>query len=248
LEGKLIMDDMHLTKLLESYRFIDGAIEQHGASMSSGDVERLREEREATFQSLLLQNSTNPDVTIAQLRLLIGMIGTMPDNASAIARSVVSICLGKLDSLVSKPNKPVSAATPATALSEGLHAQLQDPTQLNLLDSLTYRIALIDLEYRYVFSNQANKRFHKQPLSWFVGRPLWDTTNTKFFETINKPTFDKCFAGHSMAYTSAHPGRDLSILYSTQVDPIRDAKGKVIGGIAIARTIRQAQLSDSTNA
>jgi PAS domain-containing protein len=238
LKGISKMDHKTLAALLDTYNFAENAIEQHADSMPSSGLEGLLADRDAAFQKLLFHSSDNVHVTIAQLQLMIRFLGSDARKDPKFVRLIVTKCMNRVDHLARTTATITAAESPTRpALASDLQATHLDAEYLQSFNNSSDRIVVIDRDYKYLFSNQANAAFHQQQPKWFTGRPLWDTTNTHFFETVNKPIFDKCFAGHGVAFVAAHPGRDVSNNFSCQVDPIKDAKGEVVAGLAIARLI-----------
>ncbi len=89
---------------------------------------------------------------------------------------------------------PKASADPAFA--EGY-----DPSPHELvLDSLPERIAVVGLDYRYIYTNKRNGEFHGKPPSAFVGRHLAEFIDKQRFLTRAKPRLDQCFGGARVSY------------------------------------------------
>lgn len=74
-----------------------------------------------------------------------------------------------------------------------------------ILDSIPERVAVLGLDYRYIYCNQRNAEFHnKQPLD-FIGKHLLDLIDRERFETRAKPRIDQCFGGAHISYAYETP-------------------------------------------
>lgn len=116
--------------------------------------------------------------------------------------------------------------------------------QHRYLDSLSDRVAVLDAEYRYVFTNKANGDFHGVEAATFIGRPNWDVISQRDFELFNKPRFDACLAGHSDAFITWHPLRDRKVLYAVKMDPVRNANGQITELMVTSRVVSHLPIPD----
>jgi PAS domain-containing protein len=69
-----------------------------------------------------------------------------------------------------------------------------------LLDSLDERIAVVGLDYRYIYTNKRNAEFHAKSPSDFVGKHLGDMIEPDRFRDRAKPKLDTCFSGETVQY------------------------------------------------
>ncbi|MGJ8569801.1 MAG: PAS domain-containing protein [Hoeflea sp.] len=82
-------------------------------------------------------------------------------------------------------------------LDDGYDPSLQEL----VLDSIPERVAVIGLDYRYIYCNRRNAEFHnKQPCD-FIGKHMLDVIDQKRFQTRAKPRLDQCFGGARVSYT-----------------------------------------------
>ncbi|WP_420410195.1 PAS domain-containing protein [Hoeflea sp.] len=70
-----------------------------------------------------------------------------------------------------------------------------------LLDSLGERIAVVGLDYRYIYTNKRNADFHGKSPSHFVGKHLGEMIDPARFDDRAKPKLDKCFSGETVEYS-----------------------------------------------
>lgn len=212
-----------LLRLLKSHEFLQRALEQHGDRLSPTDAGRIRKRLDRVFLDILDHRSTDPKVTIAQTRFLLQCLAeASPDRSAAEAMS--EACRRQLERLEAQFTKPKRSQTPAAEAYRGL-------------DALTDRVAIIDTEYRYVFTNAANAAYHGRPANSFVGSPNWLITGERYFEIANKPRFDASFAGQSARFISAHPMGDPSKLSAVSIDPVRDPDGRIRSCLVACRDI-----------
>ena len=77
-----------------------------------------------------------------------------------------------------------------------------DPSVQELvLDSIPERVAVIGLDYRYIYCNQRNAEFHNMQPSDFIGKHMLDVIDQKRFQSRAKPRIDQCFGGACISYT-----------------------------------------------
>lgn len=77
-----------------------------------------------------------------------------------------------------------------------------------LLDSFQDRIAVLDLDYRYIYTNQCNADFHAKSTSWFIGKHLTELIDVERFRNRAKPRLDQCLSGACVSYD--YEGMDAS--------------------------------------
>ncbi|WP_350082438.1 PAS domain-containing protein [Hoeflea sp.] len=93
-------------------------------------------------------------------------------------------------------SKPFPARETGGPLAEGY-----DPSSHELLlDSLGERIAVVGLDYRYIYTNKRNAEFHAKSPSDFVGKHLGEMIEADRFHDRAKPKLDKCFSGQTVQY------------------------------------------------
>lgn len=92
-------------------------------------------------------------------------------------------------------------SVPSKALADQAFAEGYDPSPHELvLDSLPERIAVVGLDYRYIYTNKRNGEFHGKPPSEFVGRHLAEFIDKQRFLSRAKPRLDQCFGGARVSY------------------------------------------------
>ena len=82
-------------------------------------------------------------------------------------------------------------------LDEGYDPSLQEL----VLDSIPERVAVIGLDYRYIYCNRRNAEFYNKQPSDFIGKHMLDVIDQKRFQTRAKPRIDQCFGGARISYT-----------------------------------------------
>lgn len=115
------------------------------------------------------------------------------------------------------------------ALSDGYDASLHEM----LLDSVPERVAVVGLDYRYLYTNQPNADFHLKRPSDFIGKSLVDVMPPKLYHSRAKPRLDQCFAGARVHYnyeTTDAAGRmyDVRCRMTPFIGPSKAIAGAVI--------------------
>ncbi len=90
---------------------------------------------------------------------------------------------------------------PSKVLPDQPLAEGYDPSPHELvLDSLPERIAVVGLDYHYIYTNKRNGDFHGKPPSAFVGRHIAEFIDKERFLNRAKPRLDQCFGGARVSY------------------------------------------------
>ncbi len=139
--------------------------------------------------------------------------------------------------------------------TEALH---RSSRKLHLYDSIinqvSERISVVDVDYRYRLTNQANIDFWRRPLERFVGHHVSDIIGETWFEAEGKHILDRCFAGESSAVEHPLEGPDKELCFvSVTAEPFREIDGSITGAIISVRDIteekdNQRQLRQSGSA
>tara|TARA_R110002020_G_scaffold200364_5_gene402589 strand:+ start:2625 stop:3323 length:699 start_codon:yes stop_codon:yes gene_type:complete len=114
-------------------------------------------------------------------------------------------------------------------------AEGYDPSVHELaLDCLQERVAIIGLDYRYLYCNKRNADFHGKRPSDFIGRPLFEMIDMERFKTRAKPRLDQCFGGAYISYDYEVPdpsGRMFEV--NCRMTPLPGHDGSIIGAVLI---------------
>lgn len=110
-----------------------------------------------------------------------------------------------------------------------------DPSLHELvLDSVPERVAVIGLDYRYLYCNKRNAEFHDKRPSDFIGRHLLDIIDLQRYLTRAKPRLDQCFGGARLAYdyeaADAH-GRLFAV--NCRMSPLSGNDDNVAGAVLV---------------
>lgn len=114
-------------------------------------------------------------------------------------------------------------------LDEGYDPSLQEL----VLDSIPERVAVIGLDYRYIYCNRRNAEFHNKQPSDFIGKHMLYVIDQKRFQTRAKPRIDQCFGGARISYTYEVPdayGRLFEV--HCRMTPLM-GPDKVVGGAVL---------------
>ncbi|MBU4531097.1 MAG: PAS domain-containing protein [Hoeflea sp.] len=115
-------------------------------------------------------------------------------------------------------------------LQEGYDPSVQEMA----LDCLQERVAIIGLDYRYIYCNKRNADFHEKRPSDFIGRHLSEMIDMKRFQTRAKPRLDQCFDGACISYDYeiADAGGQMFDV-NCRMTPFPGADGTIIGAVLI---------------
>ena len=94
-----------------------------------------------------------------------------------------------------KPEPVIPGPEPAL-MPEGCDPSLSEM----VLDSVQERVAVVGLDYRYIYCNKNNAEFHRKQPFEFIGKHLLDVIDLDRFQTRVKPRLDQCFSGVSVSY------------------------------------------------
>lgn len=241
-----------LHRLLKSYEFLKNSHKELRGAMSESGQSDLEQSLNRLFVDILMHSSDDPRVTLAQTRFLMGglMDLTSDPDKGKVLRDACQRHLDRLQKHLSE-QAPRSVARPQREpVMPDLERTSQGRVNVTSLqyryfDSLTDRVAILDAEYRYIFTNAANARFHARPASEFVGLHNWQLVGKTFFETRNKARFDICLTGQSVSFVAPHPMGDPSTLYAVNMDPVFDQKQKVESVLVSCRDVSTLPIQPS---
>ncbi len=234
------MSALEFDLLLRSYRFLATAEERYGKAMTSADRAGVQRDLSEAFAMLLTKVSGDREVAAAQLLALVECLaGTSRDTE--LADYIVAACRSRIaDIVASRQTQAANAATGAAAflaINSGMNAERLSAAEINAMNALPDRIAIINKEFRYIFTNHANALFHATKPGAFVGEPIWTKLTDQYFADVTKPAFEACFAGRELSFVSPHPGRDPSQYYACKWMPLRDQEGRVNSVLGVASEI-----------
>lgn len=212
-----------LLRLLKSHEFLKRALDEHEAKLSHGDATGLKGRIDRVFLDILVHASDDPRVTLTQVRFLLSnlVVQAGETEMSVVLREICERHMDRFEDQISA----LSAAAPTQSM------------EFRYLDSLSDRVAVIDAEYRYVFTNRANAEFHGKAASNFVGCPNWRIVGESYFERYNKARFDNCLAGQSSSFFATHPVGGPTKIFSSKCEPVRNPDGSVSACLVTARDV-----------
>ncbi|WGI18009.1 PAS domain S-box protein [Methanonatronarchaeum sp. AMET-Sl] len=100
-------------------------------------------------------------------------------------------------------------------------------------------IAAVDIDYRYLFANQAYREFLAEGRD-IAGKHLSDVVSTEIYKKI-KPNVDKCLSGETVRYDMKRQKTNESIIKYLNIYyyPLKNEENKVIGVVGILRDITE---------
>lgn len=118
----------------------------------------------------------------------------------------------------------------ATSRALSIHA--------SAIDQISDGVALMDLDYRFVFVNKAFLGLFGKSLSDLIGRHLAEVSGEEQFLTASKKDLDRCFAGDRVkAKRSIRDADGEPFHLELTLEPFRDSDGELIGAIAVLRDV-----------
>ena len=125
---------------------------------------------------------------------------------------------------------PADDTPMAVPVREGYDPSVQEMA----LDCLQERVAIIGLDYRYIYCNKRNADFHSKRPSDFIGRHLSEMIDMERFQTRAKPRLDQCFEGAHIAYKYKIADADGRMFDVTcRMTPFPGSNGTIIGAVLI---------------
>lgn len=227
-----------IRQLVEAHEFLRSALQTYGNRLAPTEAARLKDECDAQFLKILRHRSTAPSVTLAQVKFMLESLERL-SNDPVVAHELASTCLEAVARLVPKPNEPagrVTAKLPRSGEACALPSAA-DNSQFVLLNSTSDRIAIIDRDYKYIFSNQANAEFHGLQPSEIIGTHVSSVVGEDCFRKITKPMLDECFAGNPTRRQVRHTWREPSITCSVLFEPLHDDRGGIAYVLGTVRDI-----------
>jgi PAS domain-containing protein len=230
-----------LRKLLATHDFLNEAIKSHGAELGLSGAGELLGQRDETFLKLLKFVSADPRVSLAQIECFVSSLASLapePEQGAVLRNACVEIAarLAEQAAANASVHNSFEDARP-------LHCPTLDKRQTPaaqygaMLDSISDRAGLFDLDYRYTLTNRVNADFHLRSPDEFRGKPSWLMVGDENFSRFTKPSLDQCYAGHSVSLFASYKRGRSRVTYSLKFDPIRDAKGDVQAVFAVARDV-----------
>jgi PAS domain-containing protein len=219
-----------LPRLLKTYEFLTTALADHGDRLGVVEAKRIKAERSRAFSQIVAYSSGSAQVTMAQLRFILGNLPSLAEDPEMLS-TITEIAARHLDAIEADL---ASAKKPSSRRST--RSRVSGEARFAYFDSLSDRIGIVGRDYRYIFTNASNARFHGESQRSFLDRPNWSVTGERFFERINRPRLDQCFAGHSSTCYCRNP-KWASVLQLVTFDPLRDAYGKITAAVILSRDV-----------
>ncbi len=230
--GQLVSDISSHPGLLSLFEAVSLKNSQLQQAIRVGDddlVRLLDRELEPLIAAVIDYHARDMAEIHLQLRFIGSLIREDADDRSCVQRhaAVLSILLDRYFG-----DDPVQDRSILPAASPVLEARIVgDDCHLNetILNSMPDRVAVLTLDYRFLYCNAA----HAQ---WLGATPL-DLVGRNFFDFIDdcqvaadiREQLDRCFAGEMSELSS--PRRDFAVVTRCRAVPLRTSDGKVIGAV-----------------
>jgi len=112
----------------------------------------------------------------------------------------------------------------------------------SVIEQISDRIAVIDLNYRFQLVNKAILEHHQLEPGQILNRPLADLFGKKSFEEFVKHSLDRCFQGEKFKLRRSQIDKSIG---RQEVDiffePYRGVNGEIVGAVVMLRDVTEAQ-------
>lgn len=224
-------------RLLQMHDFLHRSLQEHGAGLAAAVRESMQKERDDLLLKLITHRSSEPQITLAQFKVLISSLAEQcanPETAAVLTQS----CLEAAERLVRQSNRSRAMGEEEKGKADVERRRVQQLTeQQRLWDALPDRVGVIDRKYRYVWTNKANAAFYNTPPAAFVSQYLREQVGNKCFTELSKPHLDACLSGNALRHVTGHYARGRLMKFLISYDPVRDEDGAIEAAMIVARDI-----------
>lgn len=221
-------------RLLQMHDFLHRSLQEHGAELATNVRESMLKERDELLLRLLKHRSSEPQITLAQFKMLIASLAEQSDTPESAAL-LTQYCLEAAERLVRQSTRSRVMGEHGNDRASGTRR----PAGIDqrLWDTLPDRVGVIDRNYRYVWTNKANAAFYDTATSDFVSRPLLEQVGKKCFTELSKPNIDSCLGGAALRHVTGHYARGKLLKYLISYDPVLDEDGDIEAVMIVARDV-----------
>ncbi|MCA9836941.1 MAG: PAS domain S-box protein [Trueperaceae bacterium] len=111
--------------------------------------------------------------------------------------------------------------------------------QASLLDQIEDRISIVDKNYRYIYSNEANLRLHGVSSEELLGSTVAQIVGKDRFERRSRVYIDRALAGEDVSYQHLYTGADgIERIFELSLTPYYEA-GEIKGAIFHSRDLTE---------
>ncbi len=233
---------VQLRQRLEVLAYLENALTSYRSRLTAADVAGLTEERDDVFMKIVTEVTSDPRVSLRQLRFFLDNVERFASDPEVLEhlRSAAREQIGQVEASLDRKAEN-SGAWPAASVEI---ADTLGPDAFRGFDMLADRVAVFDRDFRYVYTNEANGRFHARDPMSLVGTPSSMVVGHGYFERVSRSLFTRGLGGERLKIYATHPGRDQSKVYSVTIDPVRDGKGRVAAVIGLSRPVGDLHVPD----
>ncbi|NGO63094.1 PAS domain-containing protein [Rhizobium daejeonense] len=163
-----------------------------------------------------------------QLRFVGNLIREDADDRSCVLRhaATLSILLDRYFGSEAKLCSDIPADAPrVSGLGE------DDLLNESILNNLPDRVAVVTLDYRYLYANPAHANFVGSTPLDLVGRRIFDFLGDIEASVAIERNLDRCFAGERVDSSYFHRVESRCSLMRCRLTPLRTSRGDVIGAV-----------------
>lgn len=226
---------IQLRQRLEVLAYLEGALNSYRSRLTAADVAGLSEERDDVFMKIVTEVTSDPRVSLRQLRFFLDNVHLFASDPEVLdrLRGAARQQIGQIEaSLEQKAPAGGAPSAAGVAIADSL-----GPDAFRSFDLLADRVAVFDREFRYVYTNPPNGRFHARDPMSLVGTASVMVVGHGYFERVSRSLFTRGLAGERLEFYATHPGRDQSKVYSVTIDPVRDVRGHVVAVLGLSRPV-----------
>lgn len=222
-----------LRRLLETHEFCRQALNRYRHALDRAAIVKLEHDRDQAFVKLVTHVSANPNVTVAQINLLLSGLAQLAEE-KAKAEHLRALCADAVARLApGSRDLTLPDAAPAAAVPT--------PQLRQVLDTLPERAAILDSRYRYLYVNPANAHFHGLSVAEMENKPSWRVIGQRAFEGVMRPHYDRCIGGQTF---NIYTRRSGTRLYRTQFSPLCVDGDSVASAVITVREVAHPETPD----
>ncbi|MCJ7993000.1 PAS domain-containing protein [Rhizobium cremeum] len=163
-----------------------------------------------------------------QLRFVGNLIREDADDRSCVLRhaATLSVLLDRYFGSEAMAGGDVPAVAPRPLEADG-----DDLLNESILNNLPDRVAVVTLDYRYLYANPAHANFLGRTPLELVGRRIFDFLDDADGAGAIERNLDRCFAGEQVDHTYLRRDEGRRGLLRYRLTPLRTPRDEVVGAV-----------------
>ncbi|PZU85797.1 MAG: diguanylate cyclase [Shinella sp.] len=224
-------NESHQERLLPLFEAVSMKSVQLQQAIRVGDdqlVRLLDRELDPLISAVVNYRAVNMREVQLQLRFVGNLIREDADDRSCVLRHAATLSI-LLDRYFGSDVK--AASDVPTDAPKALGLGEDDLLNESILNNLPDRVAVVTLDYRYLYANPAHASFVGSTPLDLVGRRIFDLLGDIEASVAIEKYLDRCFAGEPVDCSYFHRGEGFCSLMRCRLTPLRTPRGDVIGAV-----------------